>query len=132
MILWMSAEMQTDVVQGFREVRKEVEIAVNKLLEPLTLNEKAEKWAVIAVIRDTESEDYNEVVKRSSAGKVLEFRLKISHDEFLVASRNQRICLVFQMLARSADLMQQLKVSDDTIAELKNVLLRAKDPSAVC
>lgn len=126
MKLWTSGEIEADVDDDYREVRKAVEAAVNRNLESIAIVEKAEKWAVIAIIRESDSPDYGEVVKRSSAGKVLEFRLKIPHDQFLNASKEQRISLMFDMLQRSIDLMHKLKVSPDVIEVLRNALMQAK------
>jgi len=84
----------------------------------------------IAIIREEDSPDFDEVVKKSAQGKELEFRLKIPHAEFLAASPADRIGLIFKALSLSVDLMAQLGVSTDTQKALREVLFRAESESS--
>lgn len=127
MKLWMSAEIQADADDAYREARKVVEASVNKLLEDVLLSEKSEKWTFIAIILESDQPDYDEVAKRSSRGQVLEFRLKIPRGEFLAASPRQRVGLVFKALSRSVTRMSELKVSTDTQATLQSILVQAEN-----
>jgi hypothetical protein len=127
MKLWMSGEIQADIADAYRQARKTVETEVNRLLAEVSLAEKAKEWAFIAIIREEDSPDYGEVVKKSAKGKEFEFRLKIPHAEFLPASPTERIGLIFKTLARSVDLMGQLGVSTDTQNALRAVLFRAEN-----
>lgn len=122
----MSGEIQADVADAYREARNAIESEIDRLLEDVSLMEKAEKWAFIAIIRKEDSPDYDEIVKRSSRGKVLEFRLKIPHAQFLAASPNERIDLILKALCRSVKLMGQLDVSAETTDRLQAILLRAE------
>src|SRR5262249_5180607 len=106
---------------------KPIEANINRLLDEVSLQDKADKWAFIAIIREEDNPDYDEVVKKSSRGKVLEFRLKIPHAEFLAASPEERVGLIFKSLSRSVDLMGQLGVSTDTQKALREVLFRAEN-----
>ncbi len=126
MKLWMSAEIQADVGDSYRVLSHAIENEVNRLLDAIALSEKAETWALIAVIMKIERTDYDEVVKRSCRGKVLEFRLKIPYTVFLLANNESRIRLIFDLLQRSVELMVKLKVPDDTRNTLRNVLLDAQ------
>lgn len=127
MKLWMSGEIQADIADIYRETRKSVEAEVNRLLSGISLPGTAEKWAVIAIIRAEDYPDYDEIVKKSSGGKVLEFRLKIPHAEFLLASPRQRTRLLFEVLLRSVERMRELGISADTRHVLRALLFRAKD-----
>jgi hypothetical protein len=126
MKLWMSAEMQADVADAYRETRKAIESEVNHLLEGIPVDDAADEWAFIAIIRTEDHPDYGEIVKRSSRGRVLEFRLKISHAEFLAATQTNRIRQVLQELSRSVKLMSQLKVSGNAQATIQAVLASAE------
>jgi Immunity protein 44 len=123
---WWSGETQADVGDAYSRTMNVIEAELNRLLADVSFGGKAEKWAFVAIILNAESSIYDEVVKKSSRGKVLEFRLKIPHAEFLAASSNQRIGLVFKALSRSVNLMEQLGVSPDTQNALRAVLSHAE------
>lgn len=127
MKLWMSGEIQADVDDAFMKGMNAIEAGVNQLLGEISLEEKADEWDFIAIIL---SEDilsqYPEVVKKSSRGKSLEFRLRIPHSEFLSANSRQRIRLIFQALLRSVDLMAGLGVSREGQNTLRAILARAE------
>jgi hypothetical protein len=125
----MSGEIQADIADAYRQARKIVEAEVNRLLAEVSFLEKAKEWAFIAIIREEDSSDYNEVVKKLAQGKEFEFRLKIPHAEFLAATPEERVSLIFKALARSVDLMGQLDVSIDTQNALREILFRAENPS---
>src|SRR4029077_6429302 len=122
MKLWMSGEIQADVADYYRKASNAVEDQVNKLLNGLTLPEKIDEWDFVAIIREEDSPDYDEVVKKSSRGRSLEFRLKIAHSDFLSASLNGQRLLVLQALSRSVRLMEQLGVSPGTRDRLQDFL----------
>ncbi len=126
MKLWMSSEMQSDVHETYRQARNVVESEINRLLEGVSLAEKADRWSFIAIILHEESSVYDEVVTRTERGKTLEFRLKIPHSEFLLASPSQRISLIFSALSRSVVLMEKLGVSSDTQKKLHEILPQAE------
>lgn len=70
MILWISAEIMADVTDAFRAGRKTIEAKINELLSKEILLTKIEKWAFIAIIRDTDNSTYDEVIKSSGRGKI--------------------------------------------------------------
>jgi hypothetical protein len=120
--LWMSAEIQADVDEAYRAVRKGIETSVNELLENASFLEKFEEWNFIAIILKVDSQDYAEVVKRSSRGKAMEFRLKIPHEAFLTANQAGKTRLVLNALSRSVARMNELNVSSGTQATLQKIL----------
>lgn len=127
---WWSGETQADVGDAFAETMKAIAAELNCLLADVSFGGKIEQWAFIPIILEEDNADYNEVVKKSSRGKVLEFRLKILHAKFLAASPAERIGLILRTLARSVDLMGQLGVSTDTQNALRAVLFRAENQGA--
>jgi hypothetical protein len=96
------------------------------LLDGVSLGWKVEQWAFIAIIRDEDSPDYGEIVKKSSRGKVLEFRLMIPHAEFLASRPRQKISLIFKALSRSVLMMENLGVSTETRRTLQAILSQAE------
>lgn len=127
MKLWMSGEIQADVADAYRNARKAVETEVNRLLAEVPLSERHEEWAVIAIIREEDSPEYGEVVKKSPTGEEFEFRLRIPHAEFLAATPAKRVGLIFKAVGRSVDLMGQLGVSTETQNVLRTILFRAEN-----
>ena len=126
MKLWMSGEIQADVDSDYMKARNTVQTTVNRFLAEAAIPGKAEAWDFIAIIREKDSPDYHEVVKQSSRGNELEFRLKISHAEFSAATPAGQVSLILKALSRSVDLMGQLGVSTDTQNALRAVLFRAE------
>jgi hypothetical protein len=123
---WWSGEIQADVADTYTEAMRAVDVELNRLLDGVSLGGKVEQWAFIAIIRDDDSPDYGEIVKKSSRGKVLEFRLIIPHAEFLVSRPRQKISLIFKALSRSVLMMENLGVSTETRRTLQAILSQAE------
>jgi hypothetical protein len=123
---WWSGEIEGDAFDPYREAMKEIEGTLSPLLEGISFGPRIEQWAFIAIIRSEDHPDYDEVVKKSSRGKVLEFRIKIPYGDFVSASRNGQRLLALQALSRSVRLMGNLGVSAQTQALLQDVLSRAE------
>ena len=123
---WWSGEIQADVADTYTEAMRAVDVELNRLLDGVSLGGKVEQWAFIAIIRDDDSPDYGEIVKKSSRGKVLEFRLIIPHAEFLVSRPRQKISLIFKALSRSVRMMENLGVSTETRRTLQAILSQAE------
>jgi Immunity protein 44 len=126
MKLWMSGEIEADVDDAYMKARNVIQAQVNRLLDRVSLEGKADEWDFIAIIRREDSPDYDEVARHSSRGKSLEFRLKIPHPEFLAAGPAERMRLIFRALFRSIVLMEKLGVSPNTQSTLQTILSRAE------
>src|SRR5215813_3084789 len=126
MKLWMSGEIEAAVADAYKDARNLVETEVNQFLGEFFIEDKANEWAFIAIIREEHNSGYEEVVKRSSRGKTLEFRLKIPHSEFLSSSPARRIQLIFTGLRRSVTLMEKLGVAADVRRTLEQILSQAE------
>jgi Immunity protein 44 len=124
---WWSGEVQADVADTYTEAMKAVDAELNRLLDGVLFGGKVDEWAFIAIIREGNSPDYREIARKSSRGKSLEFRLKMSHADFLAAHARQRISLIFKALSRSVLMMENLEVSTDTRRTLQAVLFQAEN-----
>ena len=122
MRLWTSGEIQADVFDAYRLAINVIEAEINRILRGMSLSEKVEEWAFLAIIRHEDSPDFDEIVRKSARKKTLEFRLKISHRDFASASRRGQIRLILAALERSVGLMDNLGVSRDTQDALLRVL----------
>src|SRR6267154_1011380 len=122
MHLWMSGEVQADVGDAHRLARKAVEHAVNERLKNCSLSTNFDEWAFISIIRQRDHPDYPEVKKKHAKRKVLEFRLKIPHQDFLSANEIGRVDLLISALRRSVNLMNEFGVGSEDRAKLLAVL----------
>ncbi|WP_133295783.1 Imm44 family immunity protein [Burkholderia reimsis] len=127
MKLWMSGENEADIGDDARVARNAIEPVVNQFLEGLVFTEKFEQWAFLSIIlTDKFLSGFPEVVKISSKGKVLEFRLHIPHEEFKKASAERRMEMFFDALSRSIELMPKLKVSQESQEKFRAALAQAR------
>ena len=122
MELWMSEEIMADVGRAYMVTRKAIKEAVNEQLRNCPLSTSFKEWAFIAIVLDEDGPDYPEIAKKHVKRKVLEFRLKINHDEFLSASESGRAKLIFDALKRSISLMSELGVSAEDREKLSKAL----------
>jgi hypothetical protein len=123
----MSGEVMADVGESSRIAQNYLEFKINEIIENYSLG-IYEKWAVIAIILDNRGSNYPEVFKNHKSKKMIEFRLKIDHDEFLNASEQNKIVLIAKMLLRSLDKMEtqnhNLKIPQNNIDALRKVINR--------
>ncbi|RBB31865.1 hypothetical protein DPV79_40105 [Burkholderia reimsis] len=123
----MSGENEADIGDDARVARNAIEPVVNQFLEGLVFTEKFEQWAFLSIIlTDKFLSGFPEVVKISSKGKVLEFRLHIPHEEFKKASAERRMEMFFDALSRSIELMPKLKVSQESQEKFRAALAQAR------
>lgn len=115
-----------DVTDAFRASRKTIEAKVNELLSKEILLPKIEKWAFIAIIRDTDNSTYDEVIKSSGRGKNLEFRLKVPYEQFKNGNDVERISLIFEALLRSVEKMSELGVQAEDRQLVADLLATAQ------
>lgn len=127
MKLWMSAEVDADVGDAHRHARNAVEPAVNRALEGISFSDQFGEWAFLSIIvADEVLPGFPEIVRKSSKGKVLEFRLQIHHAEFKQASPEKKMAMLFDALSRSVDLMSKLKVSQESQEKFRTALTQAR------
>jgi stress-induced morphogen len=113
MELWMSGEIQADVAEAYRSVRKLIESEINQELKLVSPVGRFHTWAFIAIIRSEEHPDYSEVSKKDVRRRLLEFRLRINHNTFRNATAVGQRRLVYHALGRCIPMMAQLGMSAD-------------------
>jgi hypothetical protein len=123
---WWSGEIEGDAFDPYLETMRAIESVICPLLDHVCFGNRAEQWAYIAIIRTEDHPDYDEVAKRTSKGKVLEFRLKIPYAPFVSGSRSDRVRLVLRSLSRSVSLMESLTVPGEVQDRLRQIVLRAE------
>ncbi|MBJ9663143.1 MULTISPECIES: Imm44 family immunity protein [Burkholderia] len=123
MKLWMSGENEADIGDDARVVRNAIEPVVNQFMEGQVFSEGFEKWAFMTIILSEKFiSGFPEVAKVSSKGKVLEFRLRISHDDFKRASSVDKISMTIDALERSVGMMSKLKVSVESQRKFHSII----------
>jgi hypothetical protein len=123
---WWSGEIERDAFDPYRETMRAIASVILPPLEHVSFGNGAEQWAYLAIIRTDDHPDYGEVAKRTSKGKVLEFRLKIPYAPFVSGSHNDRIRLVLRSLSRCVSLMENLAITREVQDRLHQIILRAE------
>jgi hypothetical protein len=119
MKLWISGEIQADIVDAFCDALREVEEAVNAVIEKQDYHLPLEGWDCIAIIRDDSV--FEELTRYSKKKKDMDFRLKVDYAAFKAAdARCQRVMLC-GMLMRSLEL---LKTKGIAVGELETDFTR--------
>jgi hypothetical protein len=132
MKLWMTSEAMADVADALRVVRNSAEEEMNRFLADTAFPQDFKEWAVIVIVLPKDLEpSFPEVVRKSGKRKVLEFRLQIPHQEFLIASDAERLGMLFDCLSRSIDLMPKLSVSAEGQAVAREALAKARQSLSV-
>lgn len=128
---WWSSETDADISDSCSHLMQEIDARLNQLLGGIDFGGKVEQWAFIPIILpENVASSFPEVARKSSRGKVLEFRVKVSHSEFLSANQSQRANLIFQALSRSVERMASLGVSEQVQKELRTILARVQNEIA--
>jgi hypothetical protein len=111
---WISGEIQGDVPDfAFINARKTIESVLNKCAEEKNYGEGLKEWAFIAIIlKSGFDEYYPEIKKYRPKKKEVEFRLKISFEEFLKGDSKIQLKLFAESVLRSLDLMREMKIKD--------------------
>jgi hypothetical protein len=110
MEIWMSGEIQDDVIDDFRHARNDVESTLNAALRDRQYGDPIKQWALIPIILPGEDERLDEVRKFDKRRRVVEFRLKIHHETFKSATPAAQRSLICACLLRSIDLFPTLHV----------------------
>jgi hypothetical protein len=119
MILWMGGELESDVVDAYREVRNIVEAAVNSRLSTTDYGPAIVKWAFIAMIlSERRLSEYKEVKQYNKKRKTCEFRLVVDHSQFTSADLKLRTRMICHALLRSLSLLEELKIEGIKVAAL--------------
>lgn len=115
----MSAEIQRDVYDDYRQARQVIEREINNCIGKKDYGKGLKKWAYIAIIRARDSDDYDEVAEYSKNKGIVEFRLKLNHDAFLKGTPTDRVRLLSDSLIRSLEMMPEIGVVGVDLTKLR-------------
>lgn len=116
----MSGEIQSDIADEYRSARKDIESAANAVLGSSDYGDGINKWVLIAIIRDEDHPDFDEVRKYQKKDRRFESRLKISHADFKTADAMVRRKLIVDALLRSVGEMRRLNIRNIDHAKLES------------
>jgi hypothetical protein len=112
MKIWMSGEVQADVYDGYVNARKKIEAVFNAKFSEKDFGLGVIKLAYVGILRAIDSQDFDEVKKYRKREQTVEFRLKIPHNVFLLASDPERIELVAASLLRAVKWLPEMQIKD--------------------
>jgi hypothetical protein len=124
MKLWIGAEMDADVADAFRVARIRVEAAVNRITMTKSYDLPVNGWDCIAIVRA--DKEFPERVSYSLKHHEMDFRLRIDHSRFKVASPHEQELMLFTMLRRSIELLVKRLPSAVSLEELQADLRAAE------
>jgi len=126
MHLFISGEVFKDVAEEFSRIAESLENRINSFLasSPVSFYEK--KWVLVAIILpEGFSGDFPEIYKHHKRGSVVEFRLAISHPDFLASDLPGKTRLLLSTLERCIALMPALGVCAQDCQALNSILCQA-------
>lgn len=109
MKIWMSAEIQSTVSAAYTKAYKSIEPVFNEFFREKFYGNGLVKIVYIAIIREVDVEGYKEVKRYHKKDCDVEFRLKISHVEFLHANEKVQLKMVTDSVMRAIKLIPELK-----------------------
>jgi hypothetical protein len=116
MKLWIGGEIIADVADAFREARKRVEQAINLGLSGKDYNIPISDWDCIVILRD--DEEFKEITKYSEKSHSMDFRLKLSYEQFKKGDGMYREKMIFHLLQRSLEILKGKWLSGQGIDKL--------------
>ena len=116
MKLWLSAEIEADVVDENRVVRNEVERAINARIESCSYDLPLDGWDVIVIMRDDDK--FEEITNYSARRKDMDFRLRLDYTQFKVSSQLDRCRMYIGLLLSSIDLLGAKGLNPEELARL--------------
>jgi hypothetical protein len=121
MKLWIGGELESDIADSFRAARRDIEIAINNVIEANVYPGKLKSWDCIAIVRNDEI--YGEICKYSKKTGEMDFRLKLDYMKFKEASQIERCKMLFKMLLRSLAIIKEKNAlaCDDLLSDVLKV-----------
>ena len=121
MKLWMSGEVEKNVLEPFRLAMLCVEDEINAKIDDKDYDIHLDKLRCIAILmKDKEDQErYSEVIKYSSKTKKMDFKLQIDYPEFVNGDAKRQQQVIYEMLMRSLDLLIEKGLNEAGIESLR-------------
>jgi Immunity protein 44 len=108
--LWMSGEVQKDVADDYRRIRKQMEARINQMLQSRDYGRGVKAWDVIAIILEQDDPDFAEVALYEQNTCETEFRVRLSYPAFKAGSESEKAALICAMLHSTLLRMSEIGV----------------------
>jgi hypothetical protein len=112
MKIWMSGEIQSTVSKQFRFALLAIEPAFNEYFGGLSFGSGLVEIDYLPIIREIESDDFDEVKRYTKKDRSAEFRLKIPYEMCLKADQKEMTILMLASLRRAVGILQTMKIKD--------------------
>lgn len=121
MRLWMSGEVNKEVLEPFRLSMIYVEDEINSVIENKDYDIALQSWDCIAVLmkKEEDRKRYCEIIKYSPNTQGMDFRLQIDYPDFVNGNTKRQQQLIYEMLMRSLDLLIQKGLNETGIESLR-------------
>ena len=124
MKLWTSGELQADISDAYRSVRKRIETSVNRAIEKRDYGGGLVQWNYLAIILSSDGpKGYNEVKRYNKRNKKCEFRLIIDHAQFKEGDATKKTAMVCESLLQSLSVLESMNIPDFNVSLLREDFL---------
>ncbi len=130
MRLWMSSEEGMNIVEDeLSKLYMEIEKNLNTHLDAINYKNVLDEWWLIIILRDDDIADEERGRKKTSKikGKPIiriSMSLKIPYNEFKNANEEKRKELIYDVILRSVDILEQKKIKN--LEPIRDFLLNCK------
>ena len=131
MRIWMSSEVDINGDDdSLRQFRNQIEEKLNNYLKKIDYKNVLDEWWVIIILRDDDVAEEKIRRKKTSMieGKKLvnvSLSLKIEYDEFKNGNEKKRKELIYDVILRSIDILEQKKIKN--LEVIRSFLLDCKN-----
>jgi hypothetical protein len=119
MRFWFSGEIEADVGEAYRPVRREIEQTLNEILSDVDYGPGVSKWAFLSIILAASHSAFPEIRRYDPLTTVVEFRLWIDYRSFKDAGPTTQKQMFYARLLSSVDLATALGIPSFDLVRLK-------------
>jgi hypothetical protein len=124
MILWMSAEVYAELADDLAILRNSIVKQINEHLKEIEYeNENLKCWDIIITLRDDDV--FKEIIKYRKKKKDTDFHLKMDYAAFKNGDTQQRRNLIYDMLVRSLDILEEKGITD--LEPVREIINKSRD-----
>jgi hypothetical protein len=124
MILWMSAEVYAELADDLAILRNSIVKQINEHLKEIEYeNEDLKCWDIIITLRNDDV--FKEIIKYRKKKKDTDFHLKMDYVAFKNGDTQQRRNLIYDMLVRSLDILEEKGITD--LEPVREIINKSRD-----
>jgi hypothetical protein len=116
MKLWLGAEIEADIADGNKSVRKEIESTINQFLNDKTYDLALKQINLIVILRNDTI--YKERTIYSPNKQEMDFRLALNYQAFKAASHQARCKMYISLILRATEILQTKGLNQSALTRL--------------